>query len=614
MAIDGLVSGLDTTSIIESLMAVERLPQQMLAQRRSAAQAALDAYASVKAKVTAVATAATGLQKATDWAARKATSTNGDIATVSATVGASTGSLEFTVDKLATTHSLAGVNTLAATTTAAADGASITITTSEGPQVVNVGGGSLAEVVAAVNDAKVGVTAAAVNTGSGYKLQFTASKSGEAAEFTVAGLAAAVGGTSIVSQGSDAELTVGTGPGKYLLTSASNTFTDLLPGVTVNAKSVSASPVRIDVTADADALAKKVSAFVDAINGAIAEVKTRTAYDPKTQTAASLNGDPAVRRLTQALSRAVSEAVGSSSLGSASAAGVSSDKFGNITFDQTKFLAAYAADPAAVEKLFVQSATTTGSVEFVSAGWRAGTGSHDVIVTTAAAQAVSVGLVGAWPVTTPTTIRLKVGSTEVLYAIQPTDTAEDARAGLQAAVDASDLDLTVTEEGGGLAVRSEGVGMAAMFEVAWDGVTFDLHQGVDIAGTIGGKAATGAGNVLTVPFTEAGLGGMSVKVSGSALGNVGGVGYEPGVAQRVLSAANTATDTVDGYLVAAETARKSRHTDLGKSIDAYEQRLTLREARLKKQFSALEVALGGLQNQSSWLAGQLASLPTGSSS
>ena len=40
--VDGLSSGLDTTAIIDALIAVERLPQDRLVQRRARSQAAAD--------------------------------------------------------------------------------------------------------------------------------------------------------------------------------------------------------------------------------------------------------------------------------------------------------------------------------------------------------------------------------------------------------------------------------------------------------------------------------------------------------------------------------------------------------------------------------------------
>ena len=43
-------------------------------------------------------------------------------------------------------------------------------------------------------------------------------------------------------------------------------------------------------------------------------------------------------------------------------------------------------------------------------------------------------------------------------------------------------------------------------------------------------------------------------------------------------------------------------------LTAYDQRLSLTQDRLRRQFSSLDTALGSLRSQSSWLAGQLSTL------
>ena len=55
-----------------------------------------------------------------------------------------------------------------------------------------------------------------------------------------------------------------------------------------------------------------------------------------------------------------------------------------------------------------------------------------------------------------------------------------------------------------------------------------------------------------------------------------------------------------------------RNTDtvkgLNEQVSQWDVRLDLRRSALQKQFAGLEVALGKMQQQSSWLAGQLAGL------
>ena len=524
MSIDGLVSGLDTTSIISQLMQVERQPQVIMQSRQDAMKGQLDAYGSVGSKLDAVASAATALQRSGGWALRTATSTVPSVATASVSDGAAMGSLSFTVDQLAVAHGLATATDVAATTDVIASGGSVTLTTGGTPTAIPVGGGTLAEVVDAINASGLGVRAATVNTGAGYRLQLTSTGTGAASAFTLTGLDPGVGGTVVTSTGADARISMGTGPGAYAVTSSSNSFADLMPGVTVTVTATSATPVVVTVGADASALANKVAALADAVNGALSEIATRTAYDPKTNRAASLTGDSTVTRLKQDLVRAVLDPVGTGT-SSGATVGLSVDRYGKVTFDKGKFAAAFAADPAGIQALFAQGGTASAGVTFVGAGDRTRGGTYDVAVTTAPAP------------------------------------------------------------------------------------------GVDVVGTIDGVAAVGQGDLLTLPSDASGAAaGLVVRIAGLGAGGTGTVTYTPGIAQRLASVVVNATDSSTGYLTSTKTAKQSSVDDLQRSIDSFEQRMTLRQAALKKQYAALEVALGNLRNQSNWLAGQLGSLSANSGS
>jgi flagellar hook-associated protein 2 len=99
--IDGLATGLDTTSIIKSLMQLEARPKVLLQQRAQTTKAGLDAFASIRTKTSAVRTAADALATPTAWRALTATSSNPDAVSVTAGSGATTGTLSFSVTQLA---------------------------------------------------------------------------------------------------------------------------------------------------------------------------------------------------------------------------------------------------------------------------------------------------------------------------------------------------------------------------------------------------------------------------------------------------------------------------------------------------------------------------------
>jgi flagellar hook-associated protein 2 len=141
---------------------------------------------------------------------------------------------------------------------------------------------------------------------------------------------------------------------------------------------------------------------------------------------------------------------------------------------------------------------------------------------------------------------------------------------------------------------------------------WESHAGLDVAGTINGVAATGTGQVLMAPATDRTLGGLALTVTATAAGAYGTFAYAPGAAQRLNMVATGATDFASGSITNAVNSENSLIKDLTEQISDWDQRLQQKQDMLQTQFANLETALGQLKDQSSWLAGQLAGLPTGS--
>lgn len=477
---------------------------------------------------------------------------------------------------------------------------------------VSVGDGSLATVVANVNAAGAGVTASAVQVATNtYRLQVTSNSAGalNGVNLAEAELGAALGGLVTLTEAADAQLTVGEGDGAYTIVSETNTVTGLLPGVTVNLKKTTGSPVTVTASRDVGAIADKVQALVDAANALAQAIDTATSYDPETRQASPLTGDATARRLLFEIRRAVSDAVPFANPGSPGLAGVSVDKTGAFTFDRAKFTAAFESDPTGMERVFTQGGSASSTdVTFVSAGDRTRAGTYDVVITQVAERATAVGLEGTWPLGSPPTVRVRVGTNEVSYAIGPTDTQQDVVDALNEAFSAAGLALEASVEGSGIQVATTAYGSAARFEVAWDGSTWEQHTGTDVAGTVDGVAGSGNGRVLSIPFGDTRLGGLALEISATTPGALGTFTYEPGLAQRLSTAILDATDVATGYVTSTEKALRSRVEFIEDQVESMERRLVLYEARLKRQFATLESTLGVLQQQSNWLAGQIAGL------
>ncbi len=373
MSVDGLVSGLSTTSLINQLVQAEAAPQAQLRTKLSTANASAAAYRAVNTRFDAVRTAAEALTKATTWSSAKATSSS---PTVTATVGTApqTGSVTFTVERLAARHAMrsdtvfeAPAGKTASDTRFDATSLSVTVGTGTTAKTTTVdldtdrnGTATLTEAADAINrTADAGVTATVVKVAEGrYRMQLEAKTSGVAAKFTITGTQS----FTDLTTGADAELKVGSGSGSYTVTSTTNTFTDLVPGTSVTVtKADAATPVTVEVTADPQAVAGKVKALVDAVNNALSGVKTYTAADGGAT--AVLKGDSGLANLAAGLRSAVSFGVGDD--GSPHRAGIQLTKDGTVAFDQEKFVAALQADPGLTRRI-LDGTSAAGSVAAVA--------------------------------------------------------------------------------------------------------------------------------------------------------------------------------------------------------------------------------------------------------
>ncbi|NLA37137.1 MAG: flagellar filament capping protein FliD [Actinobacteria bacterium] len=630
MAIDGLASGLDTNNIINQLMEIERIPVNQMLRRQAKAQAAADAYASISAKLTSVTNAANALERANDWTLTTASTSNAALATATAGVGAGAGTLTFTVEQTAAAHTITSAPVADRSTSMTTQNpGSVSLTINGQETTLAVGSGTIDEIAGAINNAALGIRATVVNVGpGGFRLQMSSNTTGASSQFTVDGLATPAGETApsvVTATGRDAVIRIGEGAGSYTVSSSSNTFADVMTGVTITAKAVSSDAVTVTVERDGKALSDRVKTLASAVNDALAEIKKQTAYDAATGTASSLTGDVAARQATQNLTRAITEAIAQSPLYSGANVGISVDRFGTVTFDEAKFVEAYNADPQAVERMFTQggAATLTGSgaatqdIAFVGAGNRLAGGDYNVVVTQAATRAREVGMVGPYPVTNPTTIRVKVGLTELVVAIghdpdSDIDLADHAggvsaqaiTSALNDKLSDAKLNITASTDGGSMELTANGYGSSGSFEVDW-GSGYLQAAGLDVQGTIGGTVARGVGQTLSLDTTDGELSGISLRTG--APGDFT-VTYEPGIAQRLLGAVSNATDSRFGYLVKAKEARETQIGNIKKSTEQYELRLDARELRLRAQFAALETMLGSLNSSASMLSAMTSSL------
>jgi flagellar hook-associated protein 2 len=498
---------------------------------------------------------------------------------------------------------------------------------------VSTGDGTLSAVVNAVNTANAGVTAAAVQSAPGqYKLQLASTGTGlTGASSTATGtLTAAFGSFATLSTAQDSSITVGSGPSAFTVTSPTNQVSNVLSGVTLNL--LAAGTTTVTVARDVDALASKVATMIDQANGAIADIKAQTGYDAKTKVAGPLLGDLTLRQLQSKIVNAVLDPVATSTT-AAAAAGISINKSGALTFDKTKFIAAYNANPNDVAALFQRGGTSpSADVTLATATHKTRAGAYPVVITQAAQQAEAIGsVVAGGTITAAETIDIRVGGatgTTITYGAAAGATLQSIADGLNALAATNNLGVLATVAGNALTIRSIAFGANVSFEVRTSTVAagqtgvataagvYQTRTGVNVAGTIKGVVATGVGRLLQAPPADPILAGLTLTIASTpaqvtaAAGslNLGNFTYVPGIAQRLATVGTDAVDTVSGTITTAVDGRNAVIKDLDSRIAIWDRRLADREVALKRKFADMEKSLGSLKQQSTWLAGQISKL------
>jgi len=507
-SIDGLISGLNTTQIIDQLMQLNAQPQTILKNRVAAQQTRVASLQTVNSKLASVATKAADLSQLSSWTPNTASSSNDNV-TVTASSSAVPTTLDLTVVQRATS-SVLDFGTHALTDQVTSDGSTwVTFTKTDGSSIdLNTGDGTVQGLVNAINTNDTGAHATLVQVSSGtYRLDVTANDTGATA-FSIKpkSSTATMAITGTLTQGQQAKITVGADT----IVSDSNTFSDLMPGVdvTLGSQATVNDSATITVSRDADSLAGKVQDLVGAANSALDGISSLTDYNADTQTGGLLTGDSTLRTIRDQVLSAVTDGVNGKSLASA---GIQVDKTGKITFDADKFKDAYEADPTGTAAMFAGTATwsdPTTSVTLQGSTWRTQPGTYSAVA--------------------------------------------DAN-----------------------------------------------------GGTIDGQAATLTGSLLT-GATGSPVEGLTVKYTGSVSGTLT---YTQGIAAKLETLAQRASNSTDGSITTEIQGKNSAIDDMENSISDWDVRLAQQRTTLERQYASLEVSLGKLKDQGTWLSGQIASLP-----
>jgi flagellar hook-associated protein 2 len=219
-------------------------------------------------------------------------------------------------------------------------------------------GTTLQDVVDRINGAGGSpVSANILNDGTGvspYRLQLTADNSGSLGEFVLDTGTTGVD-FSTLSRAQDAHIVLGGGDGGIMVVSATNTITNVVPGLSLTLTEASDKAVTVTVSRDYSSAKTAIDGLVTAFNDAVDHIREASGYNAETDEKGILLGDATVKNVESRLLRAMTGSIpgGSGAVKRWAQLGIKLAN-GKLQFDQAKFDAAFSADPQAVIDAFTR--------------------------------------------------------------------------------------------------------------------------------------------------------------------------------------------------------------------------------------------------------------------
>jgi flagellar hook-associated protein 2 len=372
LALSGLASGVDTSTIVEQLIALDRQGTTRIQNRQYAVSGMQTALKDIASKLSTLKSAATALSSDATWKqSQKIESSDSTRVVVTQTGGAGIGGHSLQVNRLASSaqrgYSFAGGTAGTITVTNANDSAntmSIDVTADM----------TLQQVADAINAKSAGPVVAAVvkNAANQDRLVLSSRTTGSLSDFSVSGGLTSEDGTYATPDLSklDAEYVLDGGAPQ---SSKTNVLENVLPGLRVTLKGVTSAPASISVAEpalDRDAIKDKVKAFVNAYNAVVdatrGELTEKPIAKPESEFQAGygqLYGDTGLSSMLSTLRRQMTNVVSAAGINDLAdigigipkaTGGVVSDdaKAGKLTIDDTKLSLALESNWTGVKSFF----------------------------------------------------------------------------------------------------------------------------------------------------------------------------------------------------------------------------------------------------------------------
>ncbi|PKM33663.1 MAG: flagellar cap protein FliD [Gammaproteobacteria bacterium HGW-Gammaproteobacteria-12] len=374
--ITGLGSGLDIDSLVTAIADAEKAPKQAQIDRlTSKTQTNISAIGTLKSAVEAFEASLTSLMTvSSSFDGLSAKSSSSTVASVTAGSGAVTGSYSLEVTSLAASSKVATAAQAGGSSTAYASGGTLAIDVGDNASynVSIAAGATLAQIRDAINSqlsSTAGISANIVTDSNGARLVLSSETTGEGTDLYVKGTGDLAALNVNIDEDGNHSLTQQSGAGAGYITRAANASYKIdglelssssnnvtaLSGLTIKLTGEGSSTLTIG--ANTDGLKTSIETFVTAYNALLtvtnALTKVTASEDGSTTEAGALVGDASVRSLLNSVRNALVQPSNSSGeLSILAQLGVSTNKDGTLSIDDTKLSSALEANYGDVKAFF----------------------------------------------------------------------------------------------------------------------------------------------------------------------------------------------------------------------------------------------------------------------
>ena len=651
--IDGLISGIDTQSVIDGLLKVSQSQIDRLNTNKSEIVAKQTAFNGIEAQLVSLRGKLSSLGRSQNnvLEGKIATSSDEDTLQVSANSDAINGNYTITVNSLAATHQLAS---------SVFESADSQIT--EGTLSIQVGNGSEATVtidssnnsvqglVDAINATTEDAFASLVTDSNGTRILLTGRQSGAEETIQITNNLGPTSGSATqpdfsgapVQVATDASIQIGSGAGAITVSSASNQFEGVIEGLTINVSSANPSkPVNIGVSNDVESSTTAIEGFVDAFNLLMDFIDSQSRYDAESNRAGTLLGNRNVQAIQNEIrNRLVFSVSGiDSNLNQLSAIGLKFNDSGKIFIDSAQLSKVLSGqmdgvDTSDVKRLFsLDGQSTNSGVEFLlgSTETQSSGSPVEVDITQAAERAVVTAgtslaastVIDSSNNTFAITVDGKESGTLQLAegSYTQTELAEHVESVINNASDFSGQSVTASVINGYLKIQSDQYGLQSEI-AAFSGsaltdlglTTGDSDTGQDVVGRfiVDGEIeeAVGSGRLLIGSSDNENTADLQVRVTLNSSQVTSEIESEltitRGFASQLDQIIGDMLDLVTGKIKTVKDSFNEQIESIDLSITNTEELIQLKSDQLISEFVAMEQALSSLQNTSSILLSQFA--------